>query len=323
MWGCRKVATRIRMRGTELARVRFALSPVYETVMALAVLRRPGVHAVHLSWARWARPRLAGVPGLPLLTALTEHATLKPGFLMPPPDSRLPDLETELKRVQSTPSARARDNVTGLAGPEIRAFAADPRAALPAIAESLRLVHKRIVAPHWPRMVRVLEADIAYRAAILSEGGMERLFTGLHDEVSWSDGELVVHPNRTPEHIVDLGGHGVALCPSVFCWPAVAVSTRPVATGTLRYPARGVATLWEAPEPAPDALAGLIGRSRAAILTRLATPATTGELAAALGVTPGAISQHLNVLRDAGLVATQREGRTALHLRTERATALF
>jgi len=291
--------------------------------MALAVLGRPGVHAVHLPWARWARPRLAGVPGLPLLNALTGHPTLKPAFLLPPPDSRLPDLETELKRVRRTPAARAREHVASLTGPAVRAFEADPRAALPAVAESLRLVHKRIVEPHWNRMVRVLEADIARRAAILAEGGMESLFTGLHDEVLWADGELVVHPHRTPDIVVDLGGHGVALCPSVFCWPSVAVSTRPVATGTLRYPARGVATLWEATEPAPDGLAGLIGRSRAAILTRLATPATTGELAAELGVTAGAISQHLTVLRDAGLITTQREGRTALHLRTTRATALF
>jgi DNA-binding transcriptional ArsR family regulator len=317
------VATIIRMHGTELAKVRFAISPVFETVMALAVLGRPGVHAVHLPWATWARPRLAGVPGLPLLNALTGHATLKPAFLIPPPDSRMPDLDTELKRVRATPAARARDHVFALTGPLVRSFEADPRAALPAVAESLRLVHNRIVAPHWTRMVRVLEADIARRAATLAEGGMERLFTGLHDEVLWSGGELVVHPNRTPDTVVDLRGHGVALCPSVFCWPGVAVSTRPVTTGTLRYPARGVATLWETPAPAPDALAGLIGRTRATILTRLAAPATTGELAAGLGLTAGAVSQHLTVLRDAGLVATQREGRTAVHLRTARATALF
>jgi DNA-binding transcriptional ArsR family regulator len=317
------MATIIRMRGTELAKVRFAISPVYETVMALAVLGRPGVHAVHLPWAAWARPRLAGVPGLPLLAALTGHPTLKPAFLMPPPDSRMPDLDTELKRVRGTPAARARDQVAFLSGPLIRAFEADPRAALATVAESLRLVHKRIVAPHWARTARVLEADIARRAAILSEGGMERLFTGLHDEVLWSGGDLVIHPNRTPDTVVDLGGHGIALCPSVFCWPGVAVSTRPTGTGTLRYPARGVATLWEATEPAPDALAGLIGRTRAAILARLATPASTGELAAELNLTAGAVSQHLTVLRAAGLVATQREGRTALHLRTDRASALF
>lgn len=311
------------MRGGELAKVRFALSPVYETVMALAVLSRPGIHAVHLPWATWARPRLAGVEGLPLLFALLDHPTLKPAFLMPPPDTRLPDLETELKRVRATPAARAREHVARLAGPEIRRFEADPRAAMPGIVDTLRQVHRRIVQPHWTRMVRVLEADIARRAAILSEGGMERLFADLHEDVRWADGELVVHPNRTPDVVVDLGGHGVALCPSVFCWPSVGAAMRPVATGTLRYPARGVATLWEASEPAPEALSALIGRSRASILTRLATPATTGELAAEFGLTAGAVSQHLGVLREAGLVATRREGRTAAHLRTDRAAALF
>ncbi|MEV4946969.1 ArsR family transcriptional regulator [Streptomyces sp. NPDC053755] len=52
---------------------------------------------------------------------------------------------------------------------------------------------------------------------------------------------------------------------------------------------------------------------------RLTTPA----LAARLGVTPSAVSQHLGALRGAGLVSTQRQGRNALHLLTERATRLL
>jgi DNA-binding transcriptional ArsR family regulator len=171
-------------------------------------------------------------------------------------------------------------------------------------------------------MVRLLEADIAVRAGALAAGGFESLFTDLHPDVTWAGEELVIHPRRTPSTIVNVRGHGLVLCPSVFCWPRVAAATRPIASGTLRYPARGVATLWEAVEPAPEALANLIGRTRAAILAQLASPQTTSNLAANLGVTPGAVSQHLAVLRDAGLVATHREGRTTLHLRTNRANAL-
>jgi DNA-binding transcriptional ArsR family regulator len=317
------MAIKIKMESAELARVRFAISPVYETAMAVSVLTRPGVHAVNLPWAQWARPRLAGVPGLPVLFALLSDPHSKPAFLMPPPDTRMPDLETELKRVRSAPADRIRRNLAKLNGPIIKAIEADPRAALPGIVESLQAVYRRIIEPRWPRMVRVMEADIARRAAILAEGGMRRLFADLHDEVVWADGELIVHPSRTPDTVVNLGGHGVVLCPSVFIWPGVAAAIRPVADGTLRYPARGVATLWEPSEPAPDALAELIGRSRAAILTRLATPATTSELAGELSVTAGAVSQHLGVLREAGLVASHREGRAVIHLRTGRAAALF
>ncbi|HEY4019913.1 MAG TPA: ArsR family transcriptional regulator, partial [Pseudonocardiaceae bacterium] len=44
------------------------------------------------------------------------------------------------------------------------------------------------------------------------------------------------------------------------------------------------------------------------------SPTTPTELANRLGVTRGAISQHLAVLRGAGLVGCERRGRTALYL---------
>ncbi len=76
----------------------------------------------------------------------------------------------------------------------------------------------------------------------------------------------------------------------------------------------------------PPALAGLapvLGRTRTALLAALAEPLTTAALASRLGITPSAVSQHLGALRGAGLVSTERNGRTALHLRTERATHLL
>lgn len=45
--------------------------------------------------------------------------------------------------------------------------------------------------------------------------------------------------------------------------------------------------------------------------------------ARSLGVTQGAVSQHLSVLRDAGLVSTHRDGRVLLHMRTGRAGLLL
>jgi DNA-binding transcriptional ArsR family regulator len=101
------------------------------------------------------------------------------------------------------------------------------------------------------------------------------------------------------------------------------VAMRPIAAGTLRYPARGIASLWEPDAVTSDALAALLGRTRAAMLALLAAPATTGDIAERLDVTPGAVSQHLGVLRAAGLVASRRDGRTLLHLRTERGDALL
>ncbi|NUT22229.1 MAG: winged helix-turn-helix transcriptional regulator [Hamadaea sp.] len=321
------MALRIPLGGLELARVRFAVSPAYETVFALAALRRPGVHAVHLPWTRWARPRVPAGPGVDLLLDLAANDRFKPAFLLPAPDVRLPALSDELRRIKAVSASRVREELQTLQvdTSRTRRLAEHPREGVRAAAGALEACFEALIAPHWTRMRRVLEADIAYRAGLLAQGGFEGLFAGLHDEVRFADGVLHVHPQRPPydKKPVQLNGNGLILCPSVFCWPRVTASVRPVAAGTLRYPARGVATLWERPEPVSDALAALFGRTRAEILTTLAQPATTTDLATRLGVTAGAVSQHLGVLRGAGLVSTSRDGRTVLHLRTDRAEALL
>jgi DNA-binding transcriptional ArsR family regulator len=89
------------------------------------------------------------------------------------------------------------------------------------------------------------------------------------------------------------------------------------------YPARGVGMLWEPEAPAPpDALAKVLGSSRAAILEALDRPRSTTELARVLGLTAGGVSQHLAVLRAAGLVSSRRAQRLVLYLRSENGDAL-
>ena len=75
--------------------------------------------------------------------------------------------------------------------------------------------------------------------------------------------------------------------------------------------------LWESQrDTAPDALARLLGRNRAAVLMALDCPRSTTELAGLLGVTSGGISQQLTVLAEAGLVNRRRVRRHVLYLRT-------
>ncbi|MCQ0004429.1 ArsR/SmtB family transcription factor [Actinomadura madurae] len=107
-------------------------------------------------------------------------------------------------------------------------------------------------------------------------------------------------------------------------WPHVSVMVPPYQP-MLSYPPRGVATLWETGPPGDDradALAALIGRRRAELLTALATPASTTDLARRAGVTAGAVSQHLGVLRACGLVSGHRLGRRVLYVRTPAGDAL-
>ncbi|MFD0348248.1 ArsR/SmtB family transcription factor [Kitasatospora aburaviensis] len=73
----------------------------------------------------------------------------------------------------------------------------------------------------------------------------------------------------------------------------------------------------------PDALAAVIGRSRAVLLAELDTPASTSDLARRTGLTAGGVSQHLTALRAAGLVDAHRTGRYVLYVRTEAAETLL
>jgi DNA-binding transcriptional ArsR family regulator len=84
-----------------------------------------------------------------------------------------------------------------------------------------------------------------------------------------------------------------------------------------------VATLWESGgERTPRALAAVIGQTRAALLAELDAPRSTTDVALLVGITPGGASQHIGALRQAGLVAGRRAGRSVLYVRTPLADAL-
>ena len=81
--------------------------------------------------------------------------------------------------------------------------------------------------------------------------------------------------------------------------------------------------LWD-PENArnPSPLAALLGSVRAGVLETLVTPSSTTDLAGRLGVTPGAVSQHLGVLRGCDLVIARRVGRRVIYSHTATGEAL-
>lgn len=91
---------------------------------------------------------------------------------------------------------------------------------------------------------------------------------------------------------------------------------------TLIYPARGSAALWSTRPPTTRALERLVGAARARLLALLDDPATTTQLVQVSGFSLGAVGDHLKVLRDAGLVARTRTGRSVLYRRTPIGDAL-
>ncbi len=91
----------------------------------------------------------------------------------------------------------------------------------------------------------------------------------------------------------------------------------------LAYAIRG-AGLWATTrQPSNRSLELALGTGRARVLQNLRKPASTGELAHKLGVSAGAISQHLGRLTQAGLVEPHRSGKRVFHFLTRRGQDLL
>ncbi len=304
----------------DVANLRFAISPLMELHASVRALEHPEAKALHLPWVAAARARVAGLD-LGLLQALQPLKAYTPDFVSPPPRSPLEELEDELEEMLSTPPAQVRRELRrAYPGRELPAalapLDANPARELPALADLLRAYWARALAPDWPRIRALLEGDVLYRARRLADGGAARLAADLHPEVSLSGGALRI--DMPYELEADLGGQGLVLVPSAFTWPRPAVAAEPPWHPFLVYPARGVGALWEpGGAAAPAALAALLGERRATVLGALGTPRSTTELARALDLSPGSVSQHLSVLRDAGLVHGHRVGRSVLYVRSE------
>ncbi|MEW9548877.1 DUF5937 family protein [Nonomuraea sp. NPDC050783] len=304
------------MKPEDVARIRFAFSPMWELVASLRTLRQPARQSIHLPWIKAVRPRLAGLD-LAELLALVPPSGYLADFLTPPPDTPLPDFAAELERVRRTEPGLARAEAARVRGTDpavLERFAADPAAGVARVADALEAYWEACFAEFWPRVYALLERDVLRRSRQLAQGGASELFAGLDPAVTWTGERLLVE--RPWCDVKGLNGDGLVLVPSAFHWPSVAVMSAPYQP-MLVYPVLGVGTLWEqGPPPAPGALAALIGRSRARILLALAEPATTSALAARMALTPGAVSQHLGVLSGGGLAVGMRVGKQVLYRRT-------
>ncbi|GAA3389284.1 ArsR/SmtB family transcription factor [Cryptosporangium minutisporangium] len=324
---------RLRFAGDDLLGCRFAVSPLCETHEAVRTILRPARHGYHDAWLRRKRPTLSALDldPLPLLMPVRGYT---PDFLGPPPDAplgRMPGFAAEIERLRGTdPDLAHREMLRSFrsAGadsdsPARRALLADPAAAIRVLADATERAWNALIAPDWPRLGAVLEADITERSRRLAEGGLRALFADLHPDVRWADGALALRGGSAVLGEQELAGRGLLLMPSVFAWPDTISGFAPPWQPTVIYPARGMARAWQPPaRPAADSLARLLGAGRAAVLSGLDEPASTTALARRCGLAASTVSAHLAVLRDAALVTARRQGHEVLYRRTALGTAL-
>lgn len=318
----------VEVSGSDLARCRFAISPLIEATSALRVLTGHDSAGVLRPWAERMRPRLAPLrradPAVGALISLFRRDD-NADFLHPLPAGPRGAFADELAVVRATPLSRARAELArNLAGhrapPAYARRILDAPDVVERLAGALHATWAALIEPEWPRLRAVLERDIVQRAGRLTAYGWGAALTGLHPTVSWTGAAMAVR-HRDPG-TYRLGGRGLLFVPSAFA--GLAVSTAPPGPFALVYRARGVADILGPPATPPgDTLGPLIGATRAAVLRALAAPATTSQLAARLGMSLGNVGGHLAVLRAAGLVGRTRTGRSVNYVATPLGDALL
>jgi predicted transcriptional regulator len=193
------------------------------------------------------------------------------------------------------------------------------------LAAATLAAHRALVEPYWTRINACLRAEQVARARVLAQGGPERLLASIQNQlIRWRPPVLEVL--MCCDMDLHLDGRGLALVPSVFVGAFPCLRTNPnddSAAPVLTLPAAHEHVqwrdLWEAPRArgtTGPALAALVGRNRAAVLSAAAEGSTTTELASRVGISLAAASEHATVLRDAGLIITRRQGSAVLHVLT-------
>jgi DNA-binding transcriptional ArsR family regulator len=308
-------------------RIRFAFSPIKEAVASLRALSVPSHNGLHGPWLATVSRRLDGVD-MALLTALVRPTGYVPDFLSPTPTGRTASFESSLEQIAGTDIDIVVAELEHLAqhkvaqqGPGreqraelMRELLANPGHAVRRIVAELERYWLAVLEPHWPRVYALLQADLAHRLDELATGGVTQLFRTLHPSVAMRGDLLTIV--KYYQGRAQLRQRGLLLIPCAFVWPDVLVSTADPLP-SITYPPRGLGRLWEsAPDTSTSPLAGVIGRTRAAILALLELPMSTTQLATQLDLAAPTLNVHLKSLQAAGILSSRRHGRVVLYQRT-------
>lgn len=311
----------------DLLRSRFALSPALDLCLLLRSLVGQG-RPLPRAWTARLMPafeRLRRETELDAALAL-QAPQGGPNFVAPPPRGLNQTWADDLAVIRTTPLEAARREFAATAtgplarDPRVRAVL-DSADAVSRIAAAMDQAWHELLAADWPQLRAICERDVVHRVGVIGEHGWATAIESLHPGIAWQAGGIEIGFFRGGT--VRLAGAGLLLIPSAVVGH-IAAHTEDPWPRTLIYRARGTAALWGEQEtvPQPDALTALVGRARARLLLALDAPASTSHLARSLAMAPGAVGDHLAILRGAGLLVRARSGRSVLYRRTPLGEAL-
>ncbi|MFI6763245.1 ArsR family transcriptional regulator [Micromonospora sp. NPDC050417] len=317
---------RIELDEPTLSRTRIAISPLWETVCSLYLLgRNPGdAPWPYTDWARRARAVLADNPATAPVQFFFDCGSRLPDCLTPIPPSACPTLQEELAVLRGTSSevleAQLPNHFTGPLPPWLQPFRNDPAGAFGRLADGIEAYWSAAISPYWPAMRAALDEEVLHRARALAADGPDALLADLHERVRWQRPVLTLV--KSLEQSFTAVDQRLLLIPLIFSRGALTCSSDDPEVVAVSYQARGAVLLTDRPTTAPaladqdtetDRLAILVGRGRANVLRGLSRPTTTAGLAAALGLAPSTVSEHLAALHAAGVVHRRRVGRRVLY----------
>jgi DNA-binding transcriptional ArsR family regulator len=322
---------RIHFTGEDLAATRLASSPdpLWELTLSSHALRSKRSDPVLASWKQQAAQRL--LPGsqarqkVEALIAANPARGYFPDLLTPEESSQ--GLEAGLDALMHTSKRRLRSDVSRLADSHGRLTQAvadigDGRpAALKELAGAARFYYDEVLGDVTDRIRTTFDADRRRRAQILLDGGVGALLNSLHPNVAF-DGTVLEIADYAGERDLHLNGRGLRLVPSYFKLPDKPITLAdPDLPQVLVYSIDRMAGLVAA--AAREPVSALLGRTRAALLEATILGGSTTELARRVNISPAAASQHLAVLREAGMVISTRDANMMRHTATSLGNALF
>ncbi|MFI7606581.1 ArsR/SmtB family transcription factor [Micromonospora sp. NPDC049366] len=323
---------KIYFSGEDILRTRVApaADPVWELVLSLHLLQGRSRDPLMATWRRTVARGLrqdGASDQLRLLFALNPPRGYFPDFLTP--YASVGGFEAGLEAVRRTPVPLLHRDLTVLAGENplpssAGALARGEPDVLRMLTDSMEQYRSLAISPYWTRIQAAVEADRSRRARALLDGGVEGLLNSLRPAMRWDAGLLEVrdYPHSRELH---LDGRGLLLVPSFFCARTPVALLDPALPPVLVYPVDRLGGLVPAggdgggstgAMPGHEALAALLGRTRAAVLEVSDDGCTTGEMARRLNISAAAASQHATVLRNAGLLVSHRDRNTVLHTLT-------
>jgi DNA-binding transcriptional ArsR family regulator len=318
---------RIELSSEELARSRFALSPLFELTGVLRVLSGLSTRSPAQAWVSRLEPVFTDLRRrscLDVVLAL-QGPTYSASFVTPPPRDVTQTFADDVAAVRRTPLEFARSEIERclqarpIADDAVRKMMGSADI-VDVVAETLDLAWRELVAPDWPHIRSAYERDVTSHIATLGHMGWARMLNDLHPRIRWNAGGIELR--CTSSHQVR-SSRGLLLVPSAFVWPRCAVYSDDLWPCALVYPARGSIVPLDTPGAkeasaahGPMALAKLIGKTRSRLLSELAEPTTTTQLAAGLDLSIGGVGDHLAVLFHAGLLDRTRAGFRVLYCRT-------